>query len=210
MSTEDLRGAEAAAAGGSEDVDAGEAAGYKPPAEKSIDEILQADQEDMALKKYKAMLLGDAAASGGTGAVIVEPANPSNVIVKKLALVVEGRDDMELDLAGDLAQIKKTTFSIKEGVSFKIRIDFFVQREIITGLKYIQKTSRMGVTVDKMGHMVGSYAPKAEIQSYTTPSEDAPAGMGRRGTYHVSSLFSDDDKNQYLKWDWSLEIKKDW
>lgn len=29
------------------------------------------------------------------------------VIVKKLALVVEGRDDMELDLTGDLSQLKK-------------------------------------------------------------------------------------------------------
>lgn len=29
------------------------------------------------------------------------------MIVKKLALVVEGRDDMELDLTGDLSQLKK-------------------------------------------------------------------------------------------------------
>ena len=41
------------------------------------------------------------------------------------------------------------TFSIKEGIQFKIRIDFFVQREIVTGLKYVQKTSRMGVTGKK-------------------------------------------------------------
>ena len=45
-------------------------------------------------------------------------------------------------------------FVIKEGIKFRIRIDFVVQREIVTGLKYIQKTSRMGVTVDKMKHMV--------------------------------------------------------
>ena len=37
-------------------------------------------------------------------------------------------------------------FVIKEGIQFRIRIDFLVQREIVTGLKYIQKTSRMGVT----------------------------------------------------------------
>jgi len=69
---------------------------------------------------------------------------------------------------------------IKEGVSFRIRIDFVVQREIVTGLKYVQRTSRMGVTVDKLTHMVGSYAPKTELQSYTTPSEDAPQGMTGR------------------------------
>lgn len=64
--------------------------------------------------------------------------------------------------------------------------------------------------VDKMTHMVGSYPPKKEIQSYTTPVEEAPAGMMARGTYSVSSLFTDDDKHEHLKWDWTFEIKKDW
>lgn len=34
---------------------------------------------------------------------------------------------------------------IKEGVQYKVRIDFIVQREIVHGLKYVQKTYRMGV-----------------------------------------------------------------
>lgn len=64
--------------------------------------------------------------------------------------------------------------------------------------------------VDKMTHMVGSYPPKMEVQSYTTPSEDAPSGMMARGSYTVHSLFTDDDKNEHLKWEWVFEIKKDW
>lgn len=32
---------------------------YKPPPEKTIQEILAADQEDESLKKYKAALLGN-------------------------------------------------------------------------------------------------------------------------------------------------------
>jgi len=86
--------------------------------------------------------------------IIVDPNNPKNVIVKKLALVVQGRDDLELDLSGDLTQLKKQSFSIKEGIQYKIRIEFFVQREIVHGLKYVQKTYRLGVPVDKMTHMV--------------------------------------------------------
>jgi Rho GDP-dissociation inhibitor len=132
------------------------------------------------------------------------------VIVKKLSLVVEGRDDMVLDLSDDLTDLKKQTFTIKEGIKYKIRIDFFVQREIVHGLKYIQKTYRVGVPVDKMTQMVGSYPPKLEIQSYTTPFEEAPSGLISRGSYTVSSLFTDDDKNEYLKWEWTFEIKKDW
>lgn len=52
---------------------------------------------------------------------------------------------MELDLSGDITKLKKQVFTIKEGVQYKIRIDFVVQREIVHGLKYIQKTYRMMV-----------------------------------------------------------------
>lgn len=185
-----------------EDIDSS----YKPPPEKSIEEILQADQEDESLRKYKEALLGDAKA----GSVVVDATDERKVIVKKLALCVPDRPDMELDLSGDLSQLKKQVFTIKEGVSYKIRIDFLVQREIVHGLKYVQKTYRMGVPVDKMTHMVGSYPPKLEMHSYTTPAEDAPSGMMARGSYTVQSLFTDDDKHEHLKWEWSFEIKKDW
>lgn len=40
---------------------------YKPPPEKTIEEILQIDQEDESLRKYKEALLGQAQ----TGPVIV-------------------------------------------------------------------------------------------------------------------------------------------
>ena len=69
---------------------------------------------------------------------------------------------------------------------------------------------RSGIPVDKMTHMVGSYAPKHEVYSYLTPTEDAPSGLIKRGTYHVNSLFTDDDKNEHLKWEWSIDIKKEW
>lgn len=65
-------------------------------------------------------------------------------------------------------------------------------------------------SVDKRTQMVGSYPPKKELQSYVTPPEEAPSGVMTRGTYSVASLFTDDDKNEHLKWEWSFEIKKDW
>ncbi|KAJ8979968.1 hypothetical protein NQ317_013716 [Molorchus minor] len=179
---------------------------YKPPPEKTIEEILQIDQEDESLRKYKEALLGQAQ----TGPVVVEPDNPRKVIVKRLVLVATDRPEIALDLTGDLSQLKKETFIIKEGVSYRIRIEFIVQREIVHGLKYVQKTSKLGIPVDKMTHMVGSYAPKNDIQSYTTPPEDAPSGLMARGSYTVHSLFTDDDKNEHLKWEWTFEIKKDW
>lgn len=50
-----------------------------------------------------------------------------------------------------------------------------------------------------MNMMVGSYAPKATAHSYITPLDEAPSGLMGRGTYSVSSLFTDDDKKEHLK-----------
>nr|CAH0107348.1 unnamed protein product [Daphnia galeata] len=169
------------------------ASSYVPPPPKSIGELVAADQEDESLRKYKETLLGNAIAE--------------NIVI---VLVSEGQTEKTLDLSGDLSQLKQTVFTIKEGVQYRIRIEFYVQHEIVTGLKYIQKTYRKGIQVDKMTHMVGSYAPKKDLQSYTTPLEDAPSGLLYRGHYTVSSLFTDDDQNEHLKWEWSFEIKKDW
>merc|ERR1712156_599673 len=138
------------------EVEEGEEENYQPPPEKSIDALMEADQDDEALRKYKETLLGQAA--GGSGTVVVDESDPRKVIVKALALVVEGRDDEVIDLTQSLAEIKKLSFTLKEGVKFRIRIDFVMQR----------------------------------------------------GTYSINSLFTDDDKNEHLKWEWSLEIKKDW
>lgn len=69
--------------------------GYKPPAEKTLDEIVSADQNDESLKKYKESLLGSAVSN----VVIVEPDNPKKVIVKSLTLLVEGRPDMKIDFS---------------------------------------------------------------------------------------------------------------
>jgi Rho GDP-dissociation inhibitor len=178
---------------------------YKAPPQKTIEELMKLDDDDESLRRYKETLLGAQAEN-----IIIDANNPKNVIVKRLVLVVPERDDMILELDGDLSQLKKQMFTIKEGIQYKIRIEFYVQREIVHGLKYVQKTSRLGVTVDKMNHMVGSYPPKKEIQSFTTNFEEAPSGMLARGEYSVSSLFTDDDKTEHLKWDWSLKVEKDW
>lgn len=183
---------------------------YQPPPEKSIDAMLEADQEDESLQNYKKALLGGA--MGGTGSVVVDESDPRKVIVKSISLVVESeeRPGMTLDLTEDPKTIKSKSFTLKEGVKFRFRIDFIVQREIVHGLKFVQKTYTKGIPVDKMTHMVGSYAPKDTTHSWLSPPEDAPSGMLSRGTFSLHSLFTDDDKNEHLKWEWNLQIKKNW
>ncbi|XP_048757816.1 rho GDP-dissociation inhibitor 1-like isoform X2 [Ostrea edulis] len=179
---------------------------YKAPAQKSVKEILEADQEDESLRKYKESLLGGAVKD-------VKPPFPDdkrNVIVSKLSLVVDGRTDKELDLTGDLSKLKEKVFTIKEGGKYRMKVSFYIQREIVSGLRYEQKTSRKGIQVDKTKFMVGSYGPKETAHEYLTPIDEAPSGMLVRGTYTVESKFTDDDKNSILEWKWKFEIKKEW
>ncbi|VDK61538.1 unnamed protein product [Onchocerca ochengi] len=166
---------------------------YVPPPQKSVSEIIATDANDESLNRYKQALLGQAK----SGQVIVDPTDPRNVLVRSITLVVE-------------ENLNEASFVIKEGAAYRIRFDFHVQREICTGLKYIQKVTRHSITVDKETFMMGSYAPKMEMQSFITPLDEAPSGMLHRGIYKIRSQVCDDDGHDWLSWTWSLEIAKDW
>lgn len=178
---------------------------YKPPAPKSLDEIVNADAEDESLRKYKEALLGGA----GVG-VIIDEKNQNKVIIQKISLLAEGRDEVSIDLTKTPEEIKKESFTIKEGCKYRMKMYFYVQREIVSGLKYQQKVYKSGIKVDTMSQMMGSYPPKTDMQSFTTQEEEAPSGMLKRGSFKIESKFIDDDKFEYASWKWNLEIKKDW
>lgn len=179
--------------------------GYKPPAEKTISEIMNLDTEDESLQKYKQTLLKDASASDS---VILFPQNPSRIIVARSTLMVEGRDEIEFEL--DASKCKENVIILKEGISYCVKIEFYIQREIVHGLKYVRNTYRKGIRVDKTGFMLGSYAPQKELQTFITPQEETPSGVLGRGTYTIKTALVDDDKNKHVKWAGVVEIKKDW
>ncbi|KAI1884217.1 hypothetical protein AGOR_G00224150 [Albula goreensis] len=180
-----------------------ETVNYRPPAQKSLQEIQELDKDDESLQKYKEALLGNPS-------VVADP-NAPNVQVTRLTLVCEtAPNPLTLDLQGDLESFKKQSFVLKEGVEYRIKISFKVNKEIVSGLKYVQQTQRKGVKIDKSDYMVGSYGPRAEEYEYLTPLEEAPKGMLARGTYNIKSKFTDDDKHDHLSWEWNLNIKKEW
>ncbi|XP_025015916.1 rho GDP-dissociation inhibitor 2-like [Tetranychus urticae] len=139
-------------------------------------------------KSYEETLLGDATAT----APVVDSANPNRVIVEGLAMITEGRPDLFLDLTGN---------------SLRTKDRFYCPKGKVKGLKYVQ---RIESSSGKDLRSFGSYAPKSEIQSYTTPPEEMPSGMMCRGKYDVKSLFTDDDKHEHLKWEWTFELVKEW
>ncbi len=107
---------------------------YQPPKNIPLTEILTKDMDDPSLNKYKQQLIGCAIN------VIIEPNDPSKLIAKKLALVPDDHPEISFDLSSpaSLERYKDQVISLKEGCSYRIKLEFYVQRDIISGLKFIQ------------------------------------------------------------------------
>ncbi|KAK6539763.1 hypothetical protein TWF694_009958 [Orbilia ellipsospora] len=184
------------------------AQGFKVGQEKSLNELHNLDAEDESLAKWKASL----GLTADTVAAAVDPNDKRTVIIEELALEVEGRDDITVNLTepGALEALKGTPFIVKEGSVYEMRIKFRVQGKIISGLKYVHIIKRKGIKVDKTEEMLGSYGPKAEPYMKRLGKEEAPSGMIARGSYVAMSRFTDDDKTIHLEFEWAIDIKKDW
>ncbi|XP_059978662.1 rho GDP-dissociation inhibitor 3 isoform X1 [Lagenorhynchus albirostris] len=176
---------------------------YRAPGRKSLLEIQQLDPDDESLVNYKRALLGPEPPA-------VDPSLP-NVQVTSLTLMSEqAPGPITMDLTGELAALKNRVFVLKEGVDYKVKITFKVNKEIVSGLKCLHHTYRQGLRVDKAVYMVGSYGPSAQEYEFVTPLEEAPRGVLVRGAYVVTSFFTDDDRTPHLSWEWGLHICQDW
>ncbi|NXT25584.1 GDIR3 inhibitor, partial [Syrrhaptes paradoxus] len=214
-----------------EEEDADVALAYKTPEKKSLREIQELDPGDESLRKYKQALLGTIPAA-------VDASVP-NVQVTKLTLMCEqapapitmdltgegghprgqeeeeeeegvSADDGPCPHTGDLEVLRGQAFVLKEGVDYRVKVSFKVNREIVCGLRCLHLTYCRGRPVDRDVFMVGSYAPRAEEYEVVTPAEEAPRGWLARGSYRVRSLVTDDDKTEHLSWEWGLCIQKAW
>ncbi|KAM6904495.1 rho GDP-dissociation inhibitor 3 [Xenentodon cancila] len=176
---------------------------YNPPAQKSLQEIQEMDKDDESLVKYKQTLLGPEA--------LTADLSGPNVKVTRLTLLCDDAPEpVTIDLTGDLSTLKEKNFTLQEGVKYRIKINFKVSKDIVSGLKYRHVTYRKGVRINKLVCMVGSYGPRAEEQEFVCSPDDVPKGLLSRGQYLIKSCFTDDDKNIYLTWEWNLNISKDW
>ncbi|XP_078385101.1 rho GDP-dissociation inhibitor 1 [Cetorhinus maximus] len=195
--------AEQLAAIAAENLDDESTVSYKAPAQKTLQEIEELDKDDESLRKYKEVLLGNRAK-------IIDPTAPNVQVIRLTLVCATAPQALVLDLTGDLENFKKHPFVLKEGVEYKIKISFKVNKDIVSGLKYVQTTTRKGIKIDKSDYMVGSYGPRDTEYEFLTPQEEAPKGMMARGSYVIKSLFTDDDQHNHLSWEWQLNIKKDW
>jgi Rho GDP-dissociation inhibitor len=67
--------------------------------------------------------------------------------VQSLALEVEGREDVVISLESpdDIMRLKTETLTIKEGITYRLKVAFRVQHEVISGLKYLHVVKKMGM-----------------------------------------------------------------
>ncbi|KAG8527613.1 uncharacterized protein KY384_007766 [Bacidia gigantensis] len=193
-----------------DDLQASKTEGYKISEKKTVAEYAKLDQNDESLNRWKASLgISDAKP------IPVDPNDQRRCVIKSLALEVEGRHDITIDLTapGSLESLKGKPFSIREGAKFRMKANFVVQHDVLSGLKYVQVIKRKGIRMDKSEEMLGSYAPNTEdrqIYEKKFAEDEAPSGMLARGHYDAASRFVDDDNKEYLKFDWSFDISKDW
>ena len=110
---------------------------------------LVVDKNDESLRKWKESL------GIGSGTTLSDPKDPRKVIMLSLGLEVEGRPDIIIDLrsAGALESLKKKPFTIKEGATFRMKVAFKVQHQILSGMKYVQVVKKMGLS-SKLQEMI--------------------------------------------------------
>lgn len=183
--------------------------GFKVGEKKTIDEYTQLDANDESLNKWKKSL------GLNTGEPLpVSQDDNRTVVIVSMSLLVEGQEPVVVNLEKETSEslkAKKVKFQIKESSVYHLVIRFRIQKDIITGLRYLQGVKKAGITVDKMDEPLGSYAPNTSDTPYYEKSFDpveAPSGFLARGSYSALSKFIDDDKTVHLSLPWSFQITK--
>lgn len=197
---------------------------YKVGEKKSINEYAKIDAEDESLTKWKKSLglpVDDADLlpvefAGDRRTVIVTKfelfdAKTDQKINEIIFPKYKSSTDLNVFLKDNYSSSGNKQIQIKEKTLFKIKITFRVQNELITGLKYKQVIKKAGIALDKVNNTIGSYAPNSLTKpeyTMTLPEIEAPSGLLGRGNYGIVSTFTDDDKNEHLILNWSVNICK--
>lgn len=136
-------------------------AGYKAPQKIDIGSIVAKDEDDESLARYKKLLLGNTSDGKQVQNIIIEPDDPRIVLPIRITLVFENhKPDVSFDLKGSFDQLRdihtKRSVTVKEGEHYRTQLEFYVQRDIVTGLKLTNKVLKAKtITVDKSKYMIG-------------------------------------------------------
>ena len=109
-----------------------------------------------ALARYKASLLGQATLP----AVLAADPETRRVVIHELRIIVAGRPDivLPLDTPEKVLAVESHRLIVKEGLAFSTKLIFSVHHDVVLGLRFAQKVTRLGVTCDTINIMIGSCA----------------------------------------------------
>lgn len=136
--------------------------GYKAPQKMDLGSIVAKDAEDESLTRYKKLLLGNnAAGSQQAGVSPIDPNDSRIVLPVRITMIFENhKPDVTFELKGPADQLKtlhsKRTITIKEAETYRTQLEYYVQRDIVTGLKLTNKVLKARtIPVDKSKYMIG-------------------------------------------------------
>jgi hypothetical protein len=135
--------------------------GYKAPQKMDIGSIVAKDENDESLTRYKKLLLGNSSDGQQVQNQLVDPNDSRVVIPIRITLLFDNhKPDVTFELKGSLEQLRdlhsKRSITIKEGEHYRTQLEYYVQRDIVTGLKLVNKVLKARtITVDKSKYMIG-------------------------------------------------------
>ena len=115
-----------------------------------------------------------------------------------------------LDTEAGVSKLTADGISMKEGGGFRFELKFRVNHELLTGLKFINKTGK-GIFSQTEELVIGSFAPATEPYTFVFPRygfNEAPSGMMMRGTYKATDKFVDTDGVRHLEFGYKVKITK--
>ncbi|XP_074581458.1 rho GDP-dissociation inhibitor 1-like isoform X1 [Curcuma longa] len=169
----------------------------------SLKDQMEKDKEDESLRKWKEQLLGsvDLNAVGE----ILEP----EVKILSLSIISPERPHIVLPLLA-VPDYRRVWFTLKEGSHYRLKFNFSVSNNIVSGLRYTNTVWKTGIKVDRTKEMLGTFSPQVEPYTYETPEEITPCGIFARGTYSARTKFVDDDGKCYLEINYTFDIRREW
>ena len=83
----------------------------------------------------------------------------AGVVIHELRIIVADRPDivLSLDTPEKVLAVESNRLVVKEGLAFSSKLIFSVHHEVVLGLRFTQKVTRLGMTCDTINQMIGSY-----------------------------------------------------
>ncbi|GLJ26895.1 hypothetical protein SUGI_0526180 [Cryptomeria japonica] len=169
-----------------------------------LKEQLEKDKEDESLRRWKEQLLGSLDVNS------MGERLEADVKIISFGILSAGRPDLIIPVPFVPTNSRGSSFILKEGSHYNLKICFSVHDNIVSGLTYINTVWKSGVRVDSTRVMLGTFSPQQEPYAYVMEEETTPSGIFARGCYSARTKFVDDDERCHLEINYTFEIRKDW